>query len=303
LQQHSPSSPIPPTIKLARKISTKNYRNHEQEEAISPNNGNKLIITTANEKTDHTATCSSPDEQLISDAMNSNERLDIRECSDDDNLEKLGRKVSEFFTENRLSIQSDNGNSSTVVDGGLLFNVMAARRSFISINENDEVTVISRCNNYVNGNVSVMNNYNNIQQKIMPKNANGHHYNDDDDDDDDDADDDDEYYDDSWTDEEGEDSDYNHSLRRKSFARLPIGRGGRTRKYKTQNINTQTPRRTSTTIIISDEEGNTSECSRPPSSVHSTLESNPDISKIYKQQIYKHKQSKKIKICTLHMNR
>lgn len=37
--------------------------------------------------------------------------------------------------------------------------------------------------------------------------------------------------------------------------------------------------------MLSDEEGNTSEYSHPPSSVHSTLESNPDIARMYKKQI------------------
>lgn len=64
---------------------------------------------------------------------------------------------------------------------------------------------------------------------------------------------------------------------------MPISRI-RARKYKTQANNNQTARRSSTRML-SDEEGNTSEYSHPPSSVHSTLESNPDIAKIYKKQI------------------
>lgn len=65
---------------------------------------------------------------------------------------------------------------------------------------------------------------------------------------------------------------------------MPISRGIRARKFKTAAASNQTSRR-STTIIQSDEEGNTSEYSHPPSSVHSTLESNPDIAKMYKKQI------------------
>lgn len=53
----------------------------------------------------HQDACSSPD-QLLDDAMNSNERLEIRECSDDDHLERLGRRVSEFITANHLTKQS-----------------------------------------------------------------------------------------------------------------------------------------------------------------------------------------------------
>lgn len=65
---------------------------------------------------------------------------------------------------------------------------------------------------------------------------------------------------------------------------MPISRGVRARKYKNSIASNQSSRR-STTIIQSDEEGNTSEYSHPPSSVHSTLESNPDIAKMYKDQI------------------
>lgn len=237
--ERSPSPIAATTIKLARNVSTKNYRKSqyqsspssftlpqqsqlhpyqsqnetEQEltsEAISSINGNP-VMTTSDLTTYHDA-CSSPDEQLINDAMNSNERLDIRDCSDDDNLERLGRKVSEFFTENRLSLQSDNGNNS--IDGGLLFDVMAARRSFISVNENDQVTVISRCPTYsTNGNVKAKNNYNSHKHKI--KASNDHNYKVNDDRDDEDDDDGDECCDDSWTDEEGEDPEYSYSLRRK----------------------------------------------------------------------------------------
>lgn len=67
-----------------------------------------------------------------------------------------------------------------------------------------------------------------------------------------------------------------------SFARLPIGRGVRARKYKSQYSNTPAAiHRRSTNTLASDEE-NTSEYSHPPSSQHSTLESNPDVAKCIK---------------------
>lgn len=70
-----------------------------------------------------------------------------------------------------------------------------------------------------------------------------------------------------------------------SFARQPIGRGVRARKYpgyKSQYSNTPTAiHRRSTNTLASDEE-NTSEYSHPPSSQHSTLESNPDVAKCIK---------------------
>ncbi|GBP13678.1 hypothetical protein EVAR_71904_1 [Eumeta japonica] len=50
---------------------------------------------------------------------------------------------------------------------------------------------------------------------------------------------------DSWSDEEGEETDYNYSLRRRSIGRLPIGRGMRARRcYKTpiqQKVSIQNP--------------------------------------------------------------
>lgn len=57
--------------------------------------------------------CSSPD-QLLDDVMNSNERLDITDCcSDNENLERLGRKVIELINENRLSMHSTTITTST----------------------------------------------------------------------------------------------------------------------------------------------------------------------------------------------
>lgn len=63
-----------------------------------------------------------------------------------------------------------------------------------------------------------------------------------------------------------------------SFARLPIGRGVRARKYKSQFSNNPAAaiHRRSTNTLASDEE-NTSEYSHPPSSQHSTLESNAEV--------------------------
>lgn len=118
--------------------------------------------------------CSSPDQ--LDDAMNSNERLNIRDCSDDDNLKQLGRKVSEFITENRLSIQSNHSEN-----GNNMHDTTSGRRGFVSVNSENEVTLI-RCGG--------------SNKKIVYKSK-------------------DDRCDDSWTDEEGEDTDYNYSLRRK----------------------------------------------------------------------------------------
>lgn len=143
--------------------------------------------------------CSKSNEQLDYDYMHSNEQLDIRESSDDENLEKLDRRVSQFFSENRL-MHADNGNgSSTMIDSRTLFNVMAARRSLI-IGDKDQVTVISRGNTFKGAN-SV---YNTQGHSIRRGSLQDHNCNNDD-------------GDDSWTDEEeAEDSDNNYtSLRRK----------------------------------------------------------------------------------------
>lgn len=77
-------------------------------------------------------------------------------------------------------------------------------------------------------------------------------------------------------------SDQHSKLFCYSFARQPIGRGVRARKYKSQYSNTPTAiHRRSTNTLASDEE-NTSEYSHPPSSQHSTLESNPDVAECIK---------------------
>lgn len=131
--------------------------------------------------------CSSPDQldDADADAMNSNERLNIRDCSDDDNLEQLGRKVSEFITENCLSIQSNHSeNGNNMVDGGLTYDItVGGRRGFVSVNNENEVTLI-RCGG---SNKKIVSIYKSKDDRC----------------------------DDSWTDEEGEDTDSNYSLRRK----------------------------------------------------------------------------------------
>lgn len=231
--RQSSRSPSPPTIKVARNVSTRMYCQSEQRQrnaspqppanivtaiaatedttdaVLSPTNGNGMaesiettdVVMTNSDLTYHDA-CSSPDEQLI-DAMNSNERLDMREaCSDDDNLERLDRKVTEFFNENRLSLQSDNGNNGAMTDGPL----MSVRRARLSIN-GDEVTFITH-GNYANGNVKAMNNYNNdINEAIMVSSLSDQDYDEDEGDD--------EFCDDSCTDDDGDTDHNNYPLRRK----------------------------------------------------------------------------------------
>lgn len=148
-------------------------QNQENSSPTSPN-GNTMSTS---DITYHDA-CSSPD--LLDDAMNSNERLEIRECSDDDHLETLGRKVNDLLSENRLSIRSnhsDNGN----------------------LNETDQT--------YSTKKRSLLNNCDKTDSKTTTSNRCGMDINN--------CESRDEFCDDSWTDEEGEDPEYNYSLRRK----------------------------------------------------------------------------------------
>lgn len=61
--------------------------------------------------------CSSPDPpHHMENQSNGNERL--KDCSDDDNLETLGRKVSEIINANRLISPVDNGNCDDLLTHG-----------------------------------------------------------------------------------------------------------------------------------------------------------------------------------------
>lgn len=171
---------VAPTINLQS-------QQHSSMESLATDNGNVATDVDA------------VDNAKAYDYMNSNEQLDIRESSDDDNLEKLDQRVSKFFNENRL-VHADNGNGgSTMIDSRALFNVMAARRSLI-ISDKDQVTVISRGTSY-KGTTNVYNTPSHSSRRGSLQDANCNN---------DDGDD-------SWTDEEeGDDSDNNYtSLRRK----------------------------------------------------------------------------------------
>lgn len=188
------------------------------EAETCPKNGNlpdEMDDDTCPDDTvDHPQANLSSDEQLIYDYMNSNEQLDIRESSDEDNVEVLNRRVSQFFTQNGLL---DNGNGS-IIDNRLLLNIMAARRSCISINDKDEVTVMSRGNSRGNsfrtsstasmfgGAGAGSHAHDSSRRSSISYKISDHNCNNDD-------------GDDSWTDEEGEDSDHNYSLRRRRYAK------------------------------------------------------------------------------------
>lgn len=158
------------------------HSSQENQSNTSPTSPNGNTMSTS-DITYHDA-CSSPD--LIDDAMNSNERLEIRECSDDDHLETLGRKVNDFLTENRLSIRSNKSENGNVdnTDTDLTYSVSSTKRKGHQgggggvITDKSEIK-INRC-------AAAVKDINNCESR-----------------------------EDSWTDEEGEDTDYNYSLRRK----------------------------------------------------------------------------------------
>ncbi|XP_073843796.1 mitogen-activated protein kinase kinase kinase 13 wallenda isoform X2 [Musca autumnalis] len=247
-------------------------------------NGNGSSLTTSD--VTFQDACSSPD-QLLDDVMNSNERLDIADCcSDNENLERLGRKVIELINENRLSMQSSLSNNSTTGHTPPLSTQQQQNTSQPLTPENGNSELLTTTRDALDCNQSsaavemrtprlsrcASLHRNSGRQQQPPQslsscgdvtNANGESNED--------------FCNDSWSDEEGEDTDYNYSLRRRSIGRLPIGRGRPRRTYKTPitpKMPIQSHKRN--TIIISDEE-NTSEYSHSPSSQHSTLESNPDM--------------------------
>ncbi|XP_020299603.1 mitogen-activated protein kinase kinase kinase 13 isoform X2 [Pseudomyrmex gracilis] len=190
------------------------------------------------------SSCSSP-EPLNENNANGNERL--KDCSDDDNLETLGRKVSEIINANRLII--DNGNGGDV------------------ISHRNEEDLGKLPGHYVE--------QPDIKMRITADNATD--------------DREDEACEESWSDEEGEDLSYtnNYSIRRRSIARRPIGPGCRLRRSKPTTLKRVQG------VLASDEE-NTSEYSHPPSSQTSTLDSNPEVQRAFRDIIHQSQKRKEI---------
>lgn len=215
---HEPCIPrIINKVRQIDKIESKNiimtYHHQHQNQNNSPSspNGNSNSMSTSD--VTYQDACSSPD-QLIDDAMNSNERLDIQDYCHDNNLERLGKKVSEFITENGLSMQTtlttaintttsnntttinqqDNGNDS-IINTELIYTSIVKPRTLLTVNEN----VISVENN--KNQTAIKNTIGTTIKKCDINNENN--------------DSPEDFYDDSWSDEEGEDPDYNYSLRRR----------------------------------------------------------------------------------------
>lgn len=214
----------PQTAQGAQQLMEQRLQNQVQYNTSSPMtitptspNGNSL---TTSDLTFQDA-CSSPD-QLLDDVMNSNERLDITGCcSDNENLERLGRKVIELINENRLSMQSTSTTSTTTATmagnnhNQPSSNTTAIHHTITIENGNSECLAgrdttddacelrtprLSRCSSL---------HRNSLRQQVGGAagdmgnvlNANGESNED--------------LCDDSWSDEEGEDTDYNYSLRRR----------------------------------------------------------------------------------------
>ncbi|XP_052845058.1 mitogen-activated protein kinase kinase kinase 13-A isoform X2 [Drosophila gunungcola] len=223
-----------------------------------PSNGNSLSTS----ELTYQDACSSPD-QLIDDVMNSNERLDLTECcSDNENLDRLGRKVIEFINENRLSIQSNTNSNSNTENGNVGGGGGGA--SPVELRESGNSPCLSRCSSTQSKRRKQPLNDNPNGCSISNANGESHEQ-------------------DSWSDEEGETTDYKHALRRRSFGRLPIGRGMRPRRSYKAPLSQKIAIHKRNVVIVSDEEENTSEYSHSPSSQHSTLESNTDIASAMKK--------------------
>ncbi|XP_018311813.1 mitogen-activated protein kinase kinase kinase 13 isoform X3 [Mycetomoellerius zeteki] len=176
-------------LSLPEKSSLDLVRRHSLNKQVTEClNGNPILPETHYPM--QTSSCSSP-EHLNENNANGNERL--KDCSDDDNLETLGRKVSEIINANRLII--DNGNGDDVI---------------ISHSRNKEDS----------GKLS--GHY--VEQPDIKIRASSDNTDDREDDACEESWSDEEGEDPSYT--------YNYSLRRRSIARRPIGPGCRLRRSK-----------------------------------------------------------------------
>lgn len=176
-------------------------RNHSLS-VIAQNDG---MIDSSTDSVDGKRNCDNSNDKL--DYSNSNEQLEMRESSDEDNLEKLGERVSQFFNDNPL-LYENNGNGPITCDR-LLFNLIAGKRSCVAINNKDHVTIISRGDETKDTpDVYQFTKSGSTEEVAISKDHNSNN---------DDGDDED-GFDECWTDDEADDSDNKHtSLRRKRY--------------------------------------------------------------------------------------
>lgn len=223
--------------------------NRLREENLESHNGNNVLTNNYHVES---SPCSSP-EPTSENRLNGNEQL--RECSDDDHLETLGRKVSEILNANRHVSPVDNGNCNDIGPHSRIKEEMLRLPGHfcgIIINGSD----MDKSDNLLKSSADNVDALGNQDGDFREE--------------------------ESWSDEEGEDPSYtyNYSLRRRSIARRPIGPGCRLRRFKHSSKIVKG-------VLVSDEE-NTSEYSHPPSSQSSTLESNPEVQRAFRN-IHSHK--------------
>ncbi|XP_043286954.1 mitogen-activated protein kinase kinase kinase 12 isoform X2 [Venturia canescens] len=250
-------------------------------------NGNSTLPETNYDLRNEAGGCSSPEpSHNTENQSNGNERL--KDCSDDDHLETLGRKVSEILNANRLISPVDNGNCDDLITTHSYSTTMkedlgklSGQFGTILVNGvvvgGDETDIrIGRCSETIDS----LSGIEEVTSRIIGKNSV-----DEDDGDGDDDDDDDEPCEESWSDEEREDPVFTkkYSLRRRSIARRSIAPGSRLRRFKQISIRMDG-------ALVSDEE-NTSEYSHPPSSQSSTLESNPEVQRTLRNIHHSHKRN------------
>nr|CAD7201353.1 unnamed protein product [Timema douglasi] len=196
------------------------------------------------------------------DDPNSNIRLSIPECSDDDHLESLGRKVSEILNGNQLPLSVDaggtsaNGNVEDVSMVSMLTGLGVDEELVRRIASGQDLSAKYRGIVVSGGSIQPIADLR-LREAHSSETLDSQSSRDD-------------RCEDSWSEGEDELPSYNYSLRRRSLARKPIGPGCRSRRVKKVTATL------SSEGNLSDEE-NTPEYSHPPSSQCSTLESNPDL--------------------------
>lgn len=106
---HSPVANV--AHSLAERCSLDTVRKHSLNKSVTECLNGNPILPESHYRIE-SSPCSSP-EPMDENNSNGNERL--KDCSDDDNLETLGRKVSEIINANRLISPIDNGNGEGVL--------------------------------------------------------------------------------------------------------------------------------------------------------------------------------------------
>ncbi|XP_032455007.1 mitogen-activated protein kinase kinase kinase 13 isoform X1 [Nasonia vitripennis] len=113
-QQPMPQQQRRPSIQERYIFETSSNRLYPKSALECPNNGNNPESQQYHHRVG--SSCSSP-EPMSDNRLNGNSETTLRDCSDDDHLETLGRKVNEILNANRLMSPMDNGNCCNVSHG------------------------------------------------------------------------------------------------------------------------------------------------------------------------------------------